>query len=491
MIRISSLVRGRTPACKMLSGFEKNVAQFIEANDLVRPDEKVLAAVSGGADSLALLHCLTALKAANALDAELAVAHINHQLRGPDAEADERFVIEQAKKLALPVAVKRIDVRRYANQNKLSIETAGRKLRRQALMDIAQKVGCQLIATAHNKNDNAETVLHRLLRGTGFRGLAGIQPKKSFPQNITFIRPLLRAGRGEILEYLGALNLKWRRDRTNVDTAYTRNYIRHHLLPALQAECNGELIDQLADLAQRCRNYYSYVMQGCEKAWPEVIAGEDPQRIEFDVKAFCKYPAWVKVALARKALTGLGCREQPLTRVHYSTILELAEQNVTGKQIVLPGEFVVRRRRRTLAFEKRRPQEKMQAAESVLLNVPGRTEFGNALIEASILDAEKQDLQKFKTQKNSSVEWFDLDRLALPLQVRRRRPAERFWPLGLAGEKKIGKFMTDARISHDLRENLIVIADTERIIWLAPLRPSEKTKITLQTRKILQLKLTS
>jgi len=473
----------------MLAGFEKNVADFLKARDLLRPGDKILLAISGGADSLALLYCLHSLNAARTISASLCVAHINHQLRGSEADADERFVIEQAGELNLPLTTRRVDVNTYAKHNKLSIETAARKLRSQALINIAQETGCHLIATAHNKNDNAETILHRLMRGTGLRGLAGIWPRKTFPQNITFIRPLLWAGRDEIIEYLRQHNLKWRHDRTNLDAAHTRNYIRHHLLPVLQAQCAGSLVDVLADLARHCRRYYSEVAGRCEKAWPDVVTSKGPHKLEFGVNVFSKYPPWVKVELARKALNALGCGEQALTHLHYKKILQLAEVNISRKRITLPRKFVAIRYRNTLAFAKEQIPAKKQSGKALVLNIPGRTQFGDWLVEADVLEAVKCDLGKFKTLKTVFLEWFDLDKLKPPLQIRPRRDGDRFWPLGLACEKKIGKFITAAQVRPDLRPRLSIIADGEKIIWLAPLRPSEKTKVTPRTKRILQLKL--
>ena len=162
----------------------------------------MLLAVSGGADSTALLYSMFALKNEGILHADFVCAHINHQLRTPDADIDEKFVVAQAENLSLPVITQKIDVRQFARQNKLSIETAARILRIQHLQDIAKASNCDWIATAHQKNDNAETVIQRLLRGTGFRGLAGIWPLRSFSDNITFVRPLLCVTRDQIIDYL-------------------------------------------------------------------------------------------------------------------------------------------------------------------------------------------------------------------------------------------------------------------------------------------------
>ncbi len=175
----------------MLLEFEQKVGDFIKANELFGSAERVLLAVSGGADSTALLYAMWGLKAKGVFDAELLCAHMNHQLRGTQADLDEDFVLAQAAELKLAITTKRLDVRGFAGRNKLSIETAARKLRIESLLQIARANDCRVVATAHQKNDNAETVLQRLVRGTGFRGLGGIWPVRVFADDIRFARPLL------------------------------------------------------------------------------------------------------------------------------------------------------------------------------------------------------------------------------------------------------------------------------------------------------------
>ena len=193
---------------KMLSGFEEKVAGFANARGFLDRGGRFLLAVSGGADSTALLYVMCALKNEGVLDADFVCAHVNHQLRGSAADADEDFVVAQAGVLNLAVITRRVDVRRFARDNKLSIETAARKLRIESLIDMARARDCRRIITAHHKDDNAETVLQRLIRGTGFRGLGGIWAVRSFAGEFEFVRPLLCVGRDEIVEYLKQRNLK-------------------------------------------------------------------------------------------------------------------------------------------------------------------------------------------------------------------------------------------------------------------------------------------
>ncbi len=471
--------------------FEKRLADFIRANELFGSAAKVLLAVSGGADSTALLYAMHALKAESILNAELVCAHINHRLRGVEADLDEEFVIEQAAKAKFALTTKRLDVRGFARRNKLSIETAARELRIRTLIDIAEANNCSQVATAHQKNDNAETILLRLIRGTGFRGLGGIWPTRLFTDEIKFVRPLLCVRRDEIIEYLEQRNLKWRQDHTNADCTHRRNYIRHRLLPALQQDCIDSVVEQLSELADSARRFYGLVSTRADNVWPDLAdcAGETTK---LGLKMFLAQPRSVKVELIRRSLVNIGCGEGDLTHGHYEGILQLARQNVTGRKIELPGGSVVQREYGNLIFapSERKARFDEQIGESVRLEVPGQTRFGRYLIESAISEADDEGFGEFKAGKANCLERFDLDEVKLPLDVRFRQAGDRFVPLGMAEEKRLGKFLTAQRVPHKIRKKVLIVADRGKIIWVWPIRMSEQAKITGETRKILQLQIT-
>jgi tRNA(Ile)-lysidine synthase len=463
---------------------KQKVAGFIAAEGLFKPGEKILLAVSGGADSTALLYFIAALAAEGVISVEICCAHINHQLRGEDAQQDQDFVVSQCRKLNLPLITRRIDVRGYAKTEKLSIETAARKLRTDILLEIAARQSCSCIVTAHQKNDNAETILHRLVRGTGFRGLCGIWPAKRFSGGIRFVRPLLCASREEIVQYLKSRNLKWCTDSTNEDCIYRRNFIRHQLLPALQKDCEDSLVDELSELAAASRGLYRLICEKANAVWPDVTTIKECT-MALDSRRFEEQQPEVKIEIVRRILSRLDIGEQEITQQHYENILHLAN---CGK-LQLPGGAEVLRQGGTVVFG--RPTQKSfetNLAGQVELNVPGKTEFAGMLIEAGVFDYEPADFEKFRATKSNSVEWFDFGKLRLPLGVRLRKNGDRFWPLGVQAEKKVGKFLTDAKVSPVSRKNLLVITDSEKIIWLCPVRTSEKAKVTKRTNKVLQLK---
>ena len=217
----------------MLSEFEQTLADFIKTNGLLANTEKVLSAVSGGCDSVALVFALNRLAEEAVIKTKPVTAHVNHNLRGQASRQDQEFVEKFGKKLGISVLAKSVDVKAFAKENHLSIETAARELRRQALIEMANEAGSGAVATGHHADDNAETMIHRLMRGTGFRGLCGIRPKSVF-DGIVFIRPLLCFTRKEIVEYCRQNNLAWQSDHTNDEFAYTRNRIRHLIIPEIQ-----------------------------------------------------------------------------------------------------------------------------------------------------------------------------------------------------------------------------------------------------------------
>jgi tRNA(Ile)-lysidine synthase len=512
----------------MLSGFEKKVGNFIEVNGLFGPPprlasedagagaaQRVLLAVSGGADSTALLYTMQALKSEGIIGAEPVCAHINHRLRESAADEDEGFVVDQAAKLDLEIRVRRVDVRAFARRNKLSIETAARELRIGSLVEIAKECNCSVVATAHQKDDNAETVVHRMLRGTGIRGLSGIWPMRVFGNGSKFARPMLCVGRREILEYLRQRGLKWREDHTNAECTYTRNYIRHRLLPALQADCTGSIVEQLSELSQSARKYYDLVCSRADAAWSGSVhssAGSPKRDIEgrivLDLGIFRDEAEPVKVELVRRALAAVGCGEREITQGHYERVLQLSEESMGRRKVNLPGGYVVRREYERLLVERAQTPRQKPTGEAVEVEIPGRTVFRQYLIEARVGKArentEKETATKTLRHEEGEVdshlrrndtgvtkfgEQFDLDKVRPPVVIRFRRNGDRFAPLGLGAEKKVGKFLSDARVSQDVRRKILVVADSEKVIWVWPIRMSEQAKVTEWTQKVLQLQI--
>ncbi len=467
--------------------FERKVAGFIQDHALLAGTGRVLLAISGGADSIALLHVMHGLTSQGEIDVELLCAHVNHRLRAA-ADGDEAFVIRQAGELGLSVVTRAIDVKAYARDHRLSIETAARQLRLDSLTEIARAHHCTAIVMGHQKDDNAETVLQRIERGTGLRGLGGIWPSRRAADGVAFVRPLLDCSRIEIIEYLRSRNLSWREDHTNIDCIYTRNRIRHRLLPALQAGSDCLLVEELASLAASARKLHARISDEAQAATTRYVklSGEEAG---VDAAALSGLPEPVGIELLRQVLTRLGLGERDLTRRHYRSLLALAGRVSTKRKVSLPDGFSGQRERDTIILC--RPSGQRQPLPGpVELRIPGTTRFGPYRIDAQILDAMRIEASAITNKTDPFVERLDFDCIKPPLTVRMRRPGDRFVPLGQHSEKKIGKFFTASRIPKNLRLRTFVIEDVEAILWVCPIRISDRVKVTEKTSIILALSIT-
>jgi tRNA(Ile)-lysidine synthase len=486
---------------RLSDSIERNVAEFIRLHGLFAGAGRILLAVSGGADSTALLHIAQSLHVKRVISAELVCAHVNHHLRGPASDGDERFVIEQATRLRLPVVTRAVDVRTEAKTHRLSVETAARRLRLAALGEIAKTHGCTWVATGHQKNDNAETVVQRLRRGTGFRGLAGIWPVRWLGDGPWFASPLLDVAREEIITYLSRHNVGWREDRTNIDPAYTRNYIRHKLLPALQQESSGSLIEELSELAASARRLYDRIQRDAKQAALD-LAQSLQDEVVIEAPGLTLLPGPVAVELVRQALVTLGCGEQNLTEGHYRGIMQLARGPAGAKTLSLPGGFAARRDHEKVILTPRKqsackarlspPRPSTEEGRShdmgpMILQIPGETHFAGCRIQARVVDRRNLKTGEIKGQESPFREYFDFDCVRQPVLVRFRRAGDRFRPLGQASEKNLGKFLTAAKVSRQARGHVLVFADGEKIIWACPVRMGEGAKITEETQRILVL----
>jgi tRNA(Ile)-lysidine synthase len=451
---------------------EQKLLNFINFYSLLPEGSRILLAVSGGADSVGLVEILVSLKSSGKINADFHIAHINHLLRAGDSFQDEEFVNILAQKHNLPITVEQIDVKKYAAEKKLSIETAARELRIDALCRIAKQNNCAAIATAHHKNDNAETVIHRLSRGTGFKGLCGIRPKTALNGTV-FIRPMLRLCRSEIETYLSSQNIKWQTDRTNIDCRFTRNRIRYKLLPMLQKQSQDNLTEMLFELSQKTLKLYEKIEKQAQSA------ATDPAE-------FNDYHPLLQIEIVQKLLQQTGIGLQKFTNSHYNKILKFIKQGKTGKSLHLPSGAIIQKEQ--IGFYIGRAQSKPQKAAQLQLPIPGKVCFADWIIETAVVPADEITIQTVKSKKDNFIEWFDLENLNPPLFVRFRRDGDKFQPFGLGASKKVGKFITSAKIDFSLQNKLFIIQDNQKILWLVPARRSNEAKVMDKNRTLLKIK---
>jgi len=229
-----------------------------------------------------------------------------------------------------------------------------------------------------------------------------------------------------------------------------------------------------------------------DSIWPQLI-DKSSGASKLHLEGFLNQPEIVKIELLRRCLVDIGCGEGSLTEEYYERILRLARQKTGGKEIELAGDVAVLLEYQNLIF--RRPQKAVRQLslfeKGASLEVPGRVKFGNYMVEAAIIEPKQDEFERFKKEKTQFVEWFDANEVKQPITVRFRQKGDKFWPLGLADEKRIGKFLTGAKVPREIRSKSLIVADSEKIIWLWPVRISEQAKIADKTQKILQLRITS
>lgn len=453
----------------MQETIEQKVFNFIGIKNLWTDGSKILLAVSGGADSVALVEILANLKSSGKINCDFHIAHINHLLRDEKSFADEQYVKSLAKKHRIPATCLRIDVKTYAKEKKLSIETAARDLRLDAMGKIARQNKCSAIATAHHKNDNAETVIHRLLRGTGFKGLAGIHPK-TFLTGITFIRPLLCLRKTEIEEYLSAKNINWQTDHTNTDCRFTRNRIRHKIIPYLQKQSAADIADLLLKLSEKNLKLYEKIEEQANS-----IVGKSEI---LDAAQFINCHPLVQVEVIQNLLRKHNIGLQKFTNSHYNKIIKFTADAKAGKNLQLPSDAMIGKTKNGffVSHSKKQPS----AIEQVSLPIPGKVRFGNWMIETEIVPAEKISVQSIKNKNDKFVEYFNPEKIELPLTAGFCKKSDKFMPFGRRTPQKIGKFASAAN-------QAVAIRDGKQILWLAPVRRGCGATITGKENKYLKI----
>jgi tRNA(Ile)-lysidine synthase len=464
------------------------VQQTLAAHHMLVPGDRVLVGVSGGPDSMALLHLLSRL--APELKIRLGVAHLNHCLRGRSADRDAGAVNRAAAALNIPCHMGRARVMKVKRKLGLSLEEAGRRVRYAFFNKTMADAGYSKLALGHHLDDNAEQMLMALLRGTGPRGLSGIAPVRGK----RIIRPLINARRAQIDEFVCREEISCVSDSSNHDLRFVRNRIRHRLLPLLADQYNPRIADHLTRLADVTRN---------EEEWVDTLVAVDYQRavLAREKDAMTLSVGTLRVAhpalarrLLRMALEDLTGTLRQITFTHVQAVLGLLGEGCNGKACHLPGGIRARRTGDRLVLEKRsggrwsapEPPVEAKGISATLISTPppGIVEIQAMRIGLRFFSCRPDQLPRWKDVAPSRA-YFDLSRLAFPLTVRPAAPGDRFTPLGASGSQKLKKFFIDHRVPRQNRTNAPVLADKKRIIWLMGHRMDEHVKVTEETSQVL------
>jgi tRNA(Ile)-lysidine synthase len=443
--------------------------------ELLEKGDQVLVAVSGGPDSVALLFGLFALK--SEWDLKLYVAHLNHELRGKESDKDEKFVRNLASRLKLEFFSKKVDVRKEAKRQKLSIEECAREVRYRFLEETAQKIKADRIATGHQADDQAETFLMRMLRGAGGAGLSGIPPKRG-----KIIRPLIRITRKEIESFLKANKIAARVDSSNFLPDYYRNKIRLKLLPNIKREFNPNIVEVLNRTADIISSQQGYIENTCERILSG-IADVRQDKIVIDLKKFTGYDICLQREIIRFNIKKL---KGDLNRLSFASVdrsLELIRQKKSGKKIKLVGKIWLEVCEKEIVFF----VEKKKKESDYLLTIPGEVilKNGKVRIKSEIIKSRSRSF----IPPNQNIAYLDMDKMKKPFRLRNRRIGDKFKPLGMKGTKTLADFFIDAKVPHPLRDEVPILTSKGRIVWVVGYRMSEEFKVTEKTRKVLKVEI--
>lgn len=449
--------------------------RFVRENRLVEPGQKIVVAVSGGVDSVVLLHCLRNFAAKNRN--ELVVAHFHHGLRGAEADADEAFVRGLAEAAGLPFFSERGDVAAYAREKGLSTEEAGRELRYAFLERVRRETGADLIATGHHASDQAETVLYRLARGAGWRGLAGI-PLRRGP----IVRPLLFAYREDIEAFAAEAGLSYRLDRSNYELDFRRNVIRREVLPLLRERVNAGVDSHLVAAAAFFREGDAFLRAEAEKAFRDCVTQIKSRKIILEIDSFCRYFKIIQKYVLLHAAELLGIPPDNLTARKLNLAAELIAQRRAGKRILLGGPWLLEIGQAEIRLHQR---EKVSPAAAVSFRIGEPVsveELGLTFL------ARRIPCKEVRFTADPLTEFVDADRLSSDrFLLRPVQPGERFVPLGTAGTKKISDFFIDAKIPRAERQNALVLEQEGKIVWLVGYRLDDRFKVNKTSKNCVQL----
>jgi tRNA(Ile)-lysidine synthase len=452
------------------------------------PGDRVLVGVSGGPDSMALLHLLSRL--APEFNIRMGVAHLNHCLRGESADRDAGAVNRAAAALKIPCHMGRARVMNVKRKLGLSLEEAGRRIRYSFFNKIMADAGYSKLALGHHLDDNAEQMLMALLRGTGPRGLSGIAPVREK----RIIRPLINARRAQIDEFVCKEGISFVSDSSNDDLRFVRNRIRHRLLPLLADQYNPRITDHLTRLADLTRN---------EEEWVDSLVAVDYQRalLAREKGAVALSVGPLRVAhpalsrrLLRMALEDLTGTLRQITFAHVQDLLGLLGDGCEGNACHLPGGIRARRTRDRLVLEQTSGGRRSAPEPPVEAGGISATLISTPPPESVEIQAMHIGLRFFPCRPDQLPRWkdvdpcrayFDLSRLSFPLTVRPPAPGDRFTPLGASGSQKLKKFFIDHKIPRQNRTMAPVLADRKRIIWLMGQRMDDHVKVTEDTSQVL------
>jgi len=466
----------------------------IKENGLIEAGESVMVALSGGPDSVALLHGLLRLK--ERLSFSLSAAHLNHKLRGRESDEDEDFVRKMAEENGVPLLAESRDVKRMRGRRGGSVEEVARDVRYEFLRKAARRLGATKIALGHNMNDNAETVVMNLLRGSGLKGLSGIRPYRREGEFV-LIRPLLEVTRKEILSFLKREKLAYREDVSNLDTALTRNRVRRELLPLLAREYNPRIERVLSETGRNLREAEESLSAAMEELEKECVRTREGG-LSVNVDRLREHAPVVRRELLRRMLQERLGVSPP--RGGLELVCQLAAGTRAGSVGIGKGLVACREYGELLFL----PEEKLRARTfEKKLRIPCSVFIRELGLEVSArsVDRGKVEVRRERPQKLGEVwrrvkegeklrfvEFFDASKIGpRNISVRTRREGDAFRPVGMGGRRKVKELFIDEKVPATLRDRIPIFCCGEEIIWIAGYRVAAKFAVKKSTRRVLRV----
>ncbi len=445
---------------------------------MIKPGDSVIIALSGGPDSVCLLHMLHSLK--DKLGIQLYAAHINHCLRGNEADEDEQYVKDVCEKFDVELFVKRINVKKIASEKGISSEMAGREVRYDFFEELMIELNADKVALAHNANDQAETVFMRFIRGTGLKGLMGIK----YIRDGVYIRPILKLMRSEIELYCDTMKLKPKIDKTNYERIYSRNKIRLDLIPYIEENFNKNIINtviRFSDTVSVDENYlekiaYDNFQKYCKNKKNKVIIKKEAFFLEEAILTRV-------IRLSIEAVVG------NLNNFQKSNIYDLIDlqKNSTGKKIYMPSSLVAYNNYDDIELSKKDSLQNCTFSDEkkVYKLELNKTNIIDELDIRITLEVCGNDKAIYNDKK--LIKSFNFDNINNDIILRYRKNGDKFYPLGMKGRKKLKDFFMDLKISKEERNNIPLICFDDEIAWVVGYRISEKYRITNTTKQILRI----
>ena len=454
--------------------FEK-VLGTINKYNLIEDGDKIVLGLSGGPDSVCLLHILYRLK--EILNIEVYAAHLNHQIRGIEAQKDALYISQVCEDLGITSFVKSMDVPKYCKESGLSIEEGARKLRYEMFEEIKQKTKANKIAIGHNLNDQAETILMRVMRGTGLQGLRGI----AYIRDNEIIRPILDIERSEIEAYCEEHELNPRIDKTNLETIYTRNKIRLELIPYMKDKFNPSVIESIVRMSNNLKIDSDYIEQEAEAKFKEVSTLND-DFVEINLQKYTNLHNAIKVRVLRNGIKHILGDTNFIDQRHIEDIMELEDEIKINKMITLPRGIFAYRRKNIIRLT---TKEIVIKEIDFCYNIPS-----NGFIKIKdlnlVLETQTMSIDRYKSIKvDKTSKGFDFNKVKGGIVVRSRKQGDKIKLA--AGSKKIKELFIDLKIPREDRCKIPVITDDEGILCVGDYKTSENYKIDSKTKEVLKI----